>query len=185
MVFYQNYVQKPSPVNPIPEIVEALPELALPQSERSVDGAAEVLKMPEVPAEESTAGSVPLDKELTKQPEKEEGVVTEDVGTEAISTEEVKPAVEETPVAQPAPVAGKTRIEINATQETWVSVVNASGKEVYNNILYAGNHEVIDLWHPSQIVFGNAHGATLKVDGKSIDLAPYTRINVARVKLNR
>lgn len=82
-------------------------------------------------------------------------------------------------------VAGKTRLEFNATQEAWLSVVNQSGKEVYNKILYAGNRDVIDVSQPLEIVVGNAHGATLVVDGKPIDLAPYTRTNVARVRLNQ
>ena len=82
-------------------------------------------------------------------------------------------------------VAGKTRLEFNAAQETWLSVVNQSGKEVYNKILYAGNRDVIDVSQPLEIVVGNAHGATLVVDGKPIDLAPYTRTNVARVRLNQ
>ncbi len=82
-------------------------------------------------------------------------------------------------------VAGKTRLEFNATQETWLNVVNQSGKEVYNKILYAGNRDVIDVSQPLEIVVGNAHGATLVVDGKPIDLAPYTRTNVARVRLNQ
>jgi cytoskeleton protein RodZ len=82
-------------------------------------------------------------------------------------------------------VAGKTRLEFNATQETWLSVVNQSGKEVYNKTLYAGNRDVIDVSQLLEIVVGNAHGATLVVDGKPIDLAPYTRTNVARVRLNQ
>ena len=82
-------------------------------------------------------------------------------------------------------VAGKTRLEFNATQEAWLSVVNQSGKEVYNKILYAGNRDVIDVSQPLEIVVGNANGATLVVDGKPVDLAPYTRTNVARVRLNQ
>tara|TARA_B110000208_G_C11794118_1_gene438824 strand:+ start:856 stop:1803 length:948 start_codon:yes stop_codon:yes gene_type:complete len=82
-------------------------------------------------------------------------------------------------------VAGKTRLEFNAAQETWLSVVNQSGKEVYNKILYAGNRDVIDVSQPLEIVVGNANGATLVVDGKPVDLAPYTRTNVARVRLNQ
>jgi len=82
-------------------------------------------------------------------------------------------------------VAGKTRLEFNVTQETWISVVNHSGKEVYNKTLYAGNRDVIDVSQLLEIVVGNAHGATLVVDGKPIDLAPYTRTNVARVRLNQ
>ncbi len=70
-------------------------------------------------------------------------------------------------------------------QETWLNVVNQSGEEVYDKILYAGNRDVIDVFQPLEIVVGNAFGATLVVDGKPIDLAPYTSANVARVRLNQ
>jgi cytoskeleton protein RodZ len=191
--FYQNYVQKPSPVNLSPEVVEVLPELALPRSERVENNESTQLEMPNAEAvdiasaETIDTNRVPLDKKLTKKPEENAENSQDNTieSSDAVAEPMAEPAAETESTERPAPIAGKTRLEINATQETWVSIVNASGKEVYNKILYAGNHEVIDLWHPSQIVFGNAHGATLTVDGKPIDLAPYTRINVARVRLNR
>ncbi len=80
---------------------------------------------------------------------------------------------------------GKTRLEFSVKQETWLNVVNQSGEEVYDKILYAGNRDVIDVFQPLEIVVGNAFGATLVVDGKPIDLAPYTSANVARVRLNQ
>ena len=191
--FYHNYVQKPSPVNPIPEIVEALPELALPATERMQDDATFQLDMPEqgklnTPSEpvntsdtgtavdmESTAKNdselvADAESSLTTQPSAETEASVDDDGNQQ---------------AEAAPEPGKTRIVFAATQETWLSVVNASGDEVYNKILYAGNRDVIDVWQPAEIVVGNAHAATLMVDRKPIDLAPYTRINVARVRLDR
>jgi len=175
---YQNYVQKPNPINPIPEVIESLPELALPRSERIGDVSQMQMDMPEQPEEQTGV-------------EQSEGAVKieTDIGqSEVVVDEEFAPSVEQTvaDITPPAsPAAGKTRLEFSASQETWLSVVNTSGKEVYNKILYAGNRDVIDIAQPSEIVVGNAHGATLVVDGKSIDLAPYTRINVARVRLNK
>lgn len=76
-----------------------------------------------------------------------------------------------------------TRLVFNAKQETWLSVVNQSGEEVYNKILYAGKRDIVDIEQPAEIVVGNAQGAMLTIDDKPIDLAPYTRMNVARVRL--
>lgn len=183
-IFYQNYIQKPSPVNPIPEIIDALPELALPLSERTVKSSAtsESLDILLPAVEPNSTGSTSSDTQDSDKPEGElldntqleEEDVTEDVSETAADVIEATP-----------PALGKTRLKFSATQETWLSVINASGKEVYNKILYAGNQEVVDIWQPSMIVVGNAHGASLIVDGKPIDLAPYTRVNVARVRLNR
>lgn len=188
--FYQNYIQKPSPVNPIPEIVESLPELALPLSER-VESALITSEQPDIA--QTTRVELPA-----AEPEGSEGVETatqtapvEAEQPDVALTEEGDPAVVDAAeaatevVVDEEPGAGKTRLKFSATQETWLSVINASGKEVYNKILYAGNQEVVDIWQPSMIVVGNAHGASLIVDGKPIDLAPYTRVNVARVRLNR
>ena len=192
--FYQNYVQKPSPVNPIPEIVEALPELALPATERMQDGSTFQLDMPEQDVlntenvEENTSNTdIAVDTEDTAKSDGEITADAENVQTTKPNEETEADLVdgESNQQTEVAPEPGKTRIVFAATQETWLSVVNASGDEVYNKILYAGNRDVIDVWQPAEIVVGNAHGATLMVDGKPIDLAPYTRINVARVRLDR
>jgi cytoskeleton protein RodZ len=190
--FYQNYVQKPSPVNPIPEIVEALPELALPATERMQDGSTFQLDMPEqnelkaanetvntgIDAAVNAESTAKNDNDLATDNENEE-TIQSTVETEA------NPDGESNQQADAAPEPGKTRIVFTASQETWLSVVNVSGDEVYNKILYAGNRDVVDVWQPAEIVVGNAHGATLRVNGKAIDLAPYTRINVARIRLDR
>jgi cytoskeleton protein RodZ len=190
--FYQNYVQKPSPVNPIPEIVEALPELALPATERMQNGSTFQLDMPELDELNATNEAVKtgmdaaVDTDSTAENDNDLAPDNENELT-AQSTVETEANLDDESNQQPeaAPEPGKTRIAFTATQETWLSVVNVSGDEVYNKILYAGNRDVVDVWQPAEIVVGNAHGATLMVDGKPIDLAPYTRINVARVRLDR
>lgn len=185
--FYQNYVQKPSPANPTSEIVEVLPEIALPMSERRENLTTTQVEMPEPPAAQAAAEPNTEQGFVSGTQLNEELVQAEPASTlleEAKTNEEVTAQPEEA-IADTAPVAEKTRLEFSATQETWLSVVNASGVEVYNKILYAGSRDVIDIRHPAEIIVGNAHGATLVVDGKSVDLAPYSRFNVARVRLNQ
>ena len=187
--FYQSYIQKPSPVNPVPEIIDALPEFALPMSER-VEPATTQIEMPEadaqVPAIElNSSENISVDNQNNIDPQETTSEVNKTDEMETAETDNAPDQAATNVTDDAATVPGKTRLKFNATQETWVSVVNESGKEVYNKILYAGNREVVDLWHPAEIVVGNAHGTTLVVDGKPMDLAPYTRINVARVRLNR
>jgi len=204
--FYQNYIQKPSPVDPMPAIVESLPELALPISERAEEAApAETVASNEAGEAATDKTELTLDKQVpeeeVKKPQaetvaaempKEEAPEAAPVAEADDVNEEQKPQAEADvaasdeaalPSGDPAP--GVTRLEFNATQETWLSVVNTSGREVYNKILYAGNRDVIDVRNPKEITVGNAHGATLQINGSPIDLAPYTRINVARVRMNR
>lgn len=183
--FYQNFVQKPNPINPIPEVIEALPELALPMSERIEQEPQLQQEMPEQFEEQVVVESSQANDTVTTEADDQPSASV--VGEKVVESPEVAVA-DVVPSAVPPSTdlaPGKTRIVFSASQETWLSVINASGEEVYNKILYAGNRDVIDVYQPSEIVVGNAHGATLEVNGKSIDLAPYTRINVARVRLNR
>lgn len=197
--FYQSYIQKPSPVASMPEVLERLPELALPMAER-VNPASMPVEMPnqqEVAESEAIALS-----ELEQTTNSTTNTEVEENGQQsevAQNEETTKPsevdasiestnntiAAEEVATTSDEVAPGKRRIHFTATQETWISVVNANGKEVYNKILYPGHRDTVDVWKPMEIVVGNAHGATLTVDGEAVDLAPYTRINVARVRLNR
>ena len=79
--------------------------------------------------------------------------------------------------------ADMAKLEINANQETWVSVVDADGKQVYDKIIFAGSRESVEAKPPLNVVVGNAGGASLNLNGKNIDLGPHTRNNVARIKL--
>lgn len=179
--FYQSYIQKPDLANTIADISDGLPTLDLPMPEPELEAA-----LPEAPAVSPAASVAESDSaQVTASSE----TVSAETSTAASTSEEsvVATQVSEQLVDEketPA-VAGKTRLEFNAKQETWLNVTNQSGEEVYNKILYAGNRDVIDVAQPLEIVVGNAHGATLVVDGKPIDLAPYTRTNVARVRLNQ
>ena len=193
--FFQNFVQKPSLVNPIPEIVEALPELALPATERmQEDSVSYELEMPDQSSLSTSNDAIATENtdEAVNNESTEENVneLISDAENDAAEQDNTLSDIiaaenENDEVTDTAPAPGKTRITFSATQETWLSVVNSSGEEIYNKILYAGKRDMVDVLHPAEIVVGNAHGTTLTIDGKPIDLAPYTRINVARVPLDR
>ena len=80
--------------------------------------------------------------------------------------------------------AGMSKLEFAATQETWVSVTDANGREIYSKTLFEGNRESIEVKLPANITVGNSLGTSLSVNGKAVDLAPYTRVNVAHIKVN-
>ena len=174
-LFYQNYVEKPNPT--------ALSE--------GVNGGSAIGK--------STLGTEPLPEAALPAAERESGLQT--------STELTLPA----PVADanvsiaapvvtilPAPVApvepavlvpiepipnGMAKLEFNATQETWVKVVDASNREIYNKIIFAGSRESIEVTPPVNVTVGNAGATNLSMNGKLVDLAPHSRQNVAHIKL--
>lgn len=195
-LFYQNYVQKPSPVNPAAEIVkpqvnEPLPEAALPAAERNMDETITQLTLPSNGA--TTSDAITSAETATVAPSANSAAPATTIPDQAIPAAS-SPLAPQPPVAQPALAqteasqfetsTGMSKLELNATQETWVSVTDATGKEIYNKILFAGNREVIEAKRPLNVTVGNALGATLVVNGKPVDLAPHTRTNVAHVKID-
>ena len=181
-LFYQNYVEKPSPT-------------AL--SEGVNGGSANSESTPSESAfGKSTLGTEPLPEAALPAAERESGLQT--------STELTLPAPvadanvsNAAPVATilPAPVApavlvpiapipnGMAKLEFNATQETWVKVVDASDREIYNKIIFAGSRESIEVTPPVNVTVGNAGATNLSMNGKPVDLAPHSRQNVAHIKL--
>ncbi len=85
----------------------------------------------------------------------------------------------------PAPMPkGVAKLEFNATQETWVNVVDVNGREVYSKIIFAGSRESIDVKPPVNVTVGNAGATSMSMNGKPVELAPHSRNNVAHIKLN-
>jgi cytoskeleton protein RodZ len=84
-----------------------------------------------------------------------------------------------------ANVAGVGRLDFSATQETWVSVIDSNGREIYSKTIFAGSRETVNATLPVDITVGNAGATSLSMNGKSYDLAPYSRNNVAHIKLEK
>ncbi len=75
------------------------------------------------------------------------------------------------------------KLEFNASQETWVNVVDANGRKNYSKVIFAGSRERVDVKPPVNVTIGNAGGTTMSINGKPVELAPHSRQNVARIKL--
>ncbi len=69
------------------------------------------------------------------------------------------------------------------SEQTWVSVVDGSGKEIFNKTKAAGTEDAADGTPPYKVIIGNANGTKMFYKGQSYDLTPYTKSNVARLKL--
>ena len=97
------------------------------------------------------------------------------------------PTNEKPPTTPPStpPPAGIAKLEFNATQETWVNIIDATGREVYSKIIFAGSRESLNVATPIKVTVGNAGGTTMSMNGKPIELAPHSRYNVARLTLDK
>jgi len=187
-LFYQNYVQKPSPTKEITNIgnIEplALPEPALPMAEREAALQAST-ELPLPPPQDAATPNTTLPEGAS--PPVTPPIPSANASASAPAELAVPTAPAATEVAEPvvAIVAGMDRLEFSATQETWVSVIDGNGREVYSKTIFAGSRETINTKLPVDITVGNAGATSLSMNGKSYDLAPYSRNNVAHIKLEK
>ena len=66
---------------------------------------------------------------------------------------------------------------------SWTEVRDRSGQLLISRLVAANSNEALRGAGPFDVVLGNAHVVTLTYRGKRVDLAPYTRQNVARLTL--
>ena len=209
-LFYQNYVQKPSPSQPIEptETIEQLPQPALPAAERlELDAApsnivtdpslvpssanelnaysvasAELSKA--LPISASDTASTPTPANVLSSNSLQLTTNVNAIGASSgASSLNAEPAIAQPSVDTPL-TTGSTLIEFNANQETWISIVDANGRKVINKTISANSRERFEVATPVKVTMGNATGLSMIVNNKAIDLAPHTRGNVARIKLD-
>lgn len=99
-----------------------------------------------------------------------------------------------TPVAEPAPSApvmasmvptldrGEARFSIRVAADTWLEIRDGNGKRIQYDIQKAGEQEYRGK-PPFELRIGNAGQAELLVDGRGIDLEPFSRREIARLRL--
>jgi cytoskeleton protein RodZ len=72
---------------------------------------------------------------------------------------------------------------LTVSEPVWVEIVDASGQVVFQRTVQPGENLTFDQKPPLRLRLGNAAAARLSFRGETLDLAPYTRANVARVEL--
>jgi len=66
---------------------------------------------------------------------------------------------------------------------SWTEIRDSAGRMLISRLVDADSVEPFDGAPPFSIVIGNARAVTLVYRGQPVDLAPYTRLNVARLVL--
>ncbi len=118
-------------------------------------------------------------------------------GTEAAPPEagEAVPAGEPNRVAVPTPV-GETAVPaepaaagpalevvLSFSEDSWVEVRRSSGKALVLRVAHAGDRLEVQGAPPLKLVLGNAPAARLWVDGREVDLRPFTRRRIVRAEI--
>jgi cytoskeleton protein RodZ len=72
-------------------------------------------------------------------------------------------------------------LQFDFFEDSWVEVTDRYGDVIYSNLNPAGVSRRVTGYPPLTVVIGNATGTVLTYNDKAIDLAPHTRVDVARL----
>ena len=86
-------------------------------------------------------------------------------------------------ITTPAPAAPAGSIRMTFSEPTWVSVTDATGKEVFNKTKAADSEDSADGKPPFNVVVGNAAGIQMFYKDQPVDIVSHTKSNVARFTL--
>jgi cytoskeleton protein RodZ len=75
------------------------------------------------------------------------------------------------------------RIELVFDRESWVEIKDADGRILFSQLNPPGSRRNVVGEAPFSIVIGNATGVKLRYNNADVDLAPFTRTDVARLTL--
>jgi cytoskeleton protein RodZ len=67
--------------------------------------------------------------------------------------------------------------------KSWVEVKDATGEVIFAQNNAPGTRQVVSGKPPFDLVIGNAAHVIAQLDGKPIDLRPYTKVEVARLRV--
>jgi cytoskeleton protein RodZ len=92
-------------------------------------------------------------------------------------------AAPDAPAVSGAPAAMDAPLVLSFEGPSWTEVRDASGQLVVSRLIAAHSVEPVRGAAPFDVMLGNARAVTLTYRGKPVDLAPYTRRNIARLTL--
>ena len=79
--------------------------------------------------------------------------------------------------------AGEHTLRLTLPEASWVEIVAADGEKLEYGLLAAGTTRTYHSAKPIDVRVGNATGASVEIDGRAQDLAPFRHSNVAHFKL--
>jgi cytoskeleton protein RodZ len=87
------------------------------------------------------------------------------------------------PAPATAPRPGEKRVRLEFEEESWVEIRDRNEQVIFSRLNPPGTQQLVEGMPPFSVVVGNAQGVRLTYDGKPVDLALHTRIDVARLVL--
>ncbi|MDB5808701.1 MAG: hypothetical protein JWN94_823 [Betaproteobacteria bacterium] len=81
------------------------------------------------------------------------------------------------------PSAGAQVVRLRFVRESWVEIRDRDGRRIFSQLNAPGTEQVVTGIAPLSLVVGNANGVRLTHNEQSVDLGPYTNVDVARLTL--
>jgi len=91
------------------------------------------------------------------------------------------PVASDNAAAQAASASPGKGLVLNFAQPSWVEIRDRSGQIVFSQLNQAGTEQQIDGQPPFSLVVGNAAHVTVRYQGRTIELQPRSKDDVARV----
>ena len=150
---------------------ETLPEAALPEAERAPASDSSVEQNDVMPAPVSNGANNVIN-------------ISADANIGALGVQSAPVAPTSQPVAN-LQATGKSAksVTLKFSGQSWVSIMDKSGKVIFEKLYHAGDVDTKQLTPPLNLVVGNASDTKLTFSGQEINLAAKSKNNVARITL--
>jgi cytoskeleton protein RodZ len=151
------------PDSPPPQTLPPIPGRA-PVELTPVDPDATESRQPEPPAIASE-GQPALERSATAQAAPSEAAASQAEPTPASNVPIADPPIADPAGADPVAAAGRPRVVLQASQESWVEIRDRFNKRVLSRLMAAGDRLEIPDEAGLRLTVGNAGGILIKVDG--------------------
>lgn len=94
-----------------------------------------------------------------------------------------EPAAAAPPEAASAPATTPGLLRLHARADSWIEVLDARGQSLLARTVRAGETVDLDGTAPMRLKIGNARDTEIVFRGRALELAPFTRDNLARLEL--
>lgn len=88
------------------------------------------------------------------------------------------------PAMAPVVAANTRRIVLNFLKESWIEVKQGDGRILLSEKMRGGTTRILEGRPPFSLVIGAANAVQVQYDDRPVDLAPHTKVDVARLTLN-
>lgn len=165
---YEFYPESAPPSEPVVQAPAPATAPGAPIPDEAAQPGA-VAGSPAVPAQPAPAAAAP------------EPVAVSPVAAKTADT--VRPDKTPAVIVESRASAGEQVVRMRFARESWVEIRDRNGRKIFSQLNPAGTEQVVSGLPPLSVIVGNANGVQLTHNEQPVDLARYTKIDVARLTL--